>query len=397
VMTGYAWLSLAAQDSEYKERGLHLQIYKGFSAEQKEQADKAAQEIFDQFSSAAVESRLEPIYIGSTSSHGDARAIKKVYPEYPKSMLGKNFSGWVDIFFTVGKDGTTRDHFVFASPDKIFSKAVVAAVRQWQYEPAMLGGKPVAVHGKKMRFHFLLNATIDQKKIDEEMLERKEKALAGDPHAQFLYAYFLGAGLEDKSSKVDDTRSAGEDSNKWYLKAAQNGSVLANYFLGKNTLNGNMCTPDINKSMGWLQRAASKNSAEAQYLLAKELLSGERFQKNEEQGIYWLNRAATGGINGYSAAKLGLAWILATHPNKAQRNGALAQQYVLSVEKDYNDKQTYYQTAAAVSAENGDFENAIMWQEKALDDAESLKLPIETIRAQLNAYITKQPLREALQ
>jgi TPR repeat protein len=180
------------------------------------------------------------------------------------------------------------------------------------------------------------------------------------------------------------------------VKAAKNGSVIADFFLGKNTLNGNMCTADSQKSMGWLQKSASKNIVDAQYFLAREFLSGAHFQKNEEQAMYWLNLAAVGNSKARSMAKLRLAWILATHPNKAQRNGALAQQYVQEVDSDYYDKQTYYQTYAAVAAENGDFNAAIDWQEEALADAKSLNLPLDAIREQLNAYIAKTPLRETL-
>ncbi|MBI3713657.1 MAG: hypothetical protein HY253_11960, partial [Burkholderiales bacterium] len=117
-------------------------------------------------------------------------------------------------------------------------------------------------------------------------------------------------------------------------------------------------------------------------------------QKNEDQGMYWLNKAANGNSIHHFRAKLSLAWILATHPNKDLRDGALALNHLQAIDKDYQDKQTYYRTAAAVYAENGDFEAATQWQEKALSDAKSLDLPMEALREQMLSYQNKQALRD---
>jgi TonB family protein len=395
VVTGYAWLSLAAQDTEYKERALHLQIYKGFSEEQKKQADKAAQEIFDQFSIAAITLKLAPSYSEATPLSTKLRAKKKVYPDYPDIMLERGVIGWVDVLYTVEKDGTTRDHVIFSTTHEHFSDAVIEALRQWQYEPKQVAGKAVAVHGVQMRFIFKFEELAGNKKIvDEALAEHRSKAYKGDADAQFFYGYYLDT--LPTFTKEMPKEDANQNANDWYLKAAKNGNVIADFFLGKNTLNGNMCTADSQKSMGWLQKSASKNIVDAQYFLARELLSGAHFQKNEEQAMYWLNLAAVGKSKARSMAKLRLAWILASHPNNAQRNGALAQQYIQEVDSDYYDKQTYYQTYAAVAAENGDFNAAIDWQEEALADAKSLNLPLDAIREQLNAYIAKKPLREIM-
>jgi TonB family protein len=394
IFTGYAWLALAAQDAEYKERGLHTQIYNAFSADQKNQADRVYQEIFAQFNSATIERNLTPSYSGASPLSSQLRPIKNVYPAYPRSMLRVEKMGWVDVLYTVEKDGTTRDHVVYASTHENFSDSVVSALRKWQYEPATIAGKAVAVHGVKIRFMFILDdAKFDERKIASLLAEKREKAISGDANAQFLYAYYLD--VLPSFTKYTPKADSEENPNKWYLKAAENGSAISSFFLGKNVLYGNMCAPDANKSTAWLLRA-SKNVVDAQYLLALELLSGSRLQKNEEQALYWLNKAVSGNSTGNSAAKLRLAWILSTHPDQDQRNGPLAQQYVLSVDQNYRDKQTYYETAAAVAAENADFDEAAKWQEKVLDDATSLELPLENIRAQLNAYRSKQPLRVAL-
>jgi TPR repeat protein len=109
--------------------------------------------------------------------------------------------------------------------------------------------------------------------------------------------------------------------------------------------------------MGWLLKAAKAGVTDAQYMLAIESFSGARFEKNEDKGFYWLARAA----NANKAAKIRYAWILATHPDTKRRNGKLASEYLKGVDKNYLDKQSFYQTQAAVAAENNDFKQAVKW------------------------------------
>lgn len=395
AIQGYAWLALAAQVPEYKDQGLHLKIYNAFSDEQKKLADLAYHELFKQFNAAAIEERLNPIFLGAKTLSNQVHILKQPNATYPKSMLRAEKLGTVDLFMTIQKDGTTRDHIVYFSSDTAFSRSVLNAVRQWQYEPKIVDGKAVDVHGHKVRFNFVMSeAKYDQLQIGKILSTHKEKAVAGKPTDQFLYGFLLD--ILPTFTEFKPKAESDENANKWYLLAAQNGDPISSFFLGQNILNGNMCVPDPEKSMGWLLKAASKNMLDAQYLLAQELLSRTRLQKNEDQGMYWLNKAASGNVSSNFPAKLRLAWILATHPNKDQRDGTLALGHLTSIDKDYQDKQTYYRTAAAVYAENADFDAAEQWQEKALSDAKSLGLPLDALQAQLQAYRNKQPLREVL-
>lgn len=65
-------------------------------------------------------------------------------PRYPPRAASRGIEGWVDIQFTVAADGTTRDVVVMAaSPTGTFDEAVLAAVRQWRYEPRRVAGTAV--------------------------------------------------------------------------------------------------------------------------------------------------------------------------------------------------------------------------------------------------------------
>ena len=64
------------------------------------------------------------------------KVITYVAPVYPTRALDRGLQGWVDLEFTVGTDGRTRDIAVAnASNDSLFRREAMEAVKQWQFEP----------------------------------------------------------------------------------------------------------------------------------------------------------------------------------------------------------------------------------------------------------------------
>ncbi len=75
------------------------------------------------------------------------KVVTYVAPVYPTRALDRGMAGWVDLEFTVGTDGKTRDITVAnASNDNLFRREAMDAVKQWQFEPRVF-----------------LNRTIDQR------------------------------------------------------------------------------------------------------------------------------------------------------------------------------------------------------------------------------------------
>lgn len=67
-----------------------------------------------------------------------------VAPEYPQRALERNLQGWVDIEFTVGTDGKTRNVSVTASShEAFFRREATDAVGKWQFEPRMFMGRAI--------------------------------------------------------------------------------------------------------------------------------------------------------------------------------------------------------------------------------------------------------------
>ncbi len=79
-----------------------------------------------------------------------------VAPKYPRNAERRNQSGWVDVVFTVGVDGSTRDIEIKESePGDVFVGAAVRAVEKWEFEPVLENG--VAIERRaKIRMMFAI-------------------------------------------------------------------------------------------------------------------------------------------------------------------------------------------------------------------------------------------------
>ena len=67
-----------------------------------------------------------------------------VAPKYPKSAQRRNTSGWVDLGFTVARDGTVHSiEIIESTPGTVFVEAATQAVSQWRFDPVFENGAPV--------------------------------------------------------------------------------------------------------------------------------------------------------------------------------------------------------------------------------------------------------------
>ena len=73
------------------------------------------------------------------------RRIKLVNPKYPSHLRRAGQEGCAALRLVVGDDGRVEDISVEHATDPLFGKAATKAVKQWRYEPAVLGEDPVAV------------------------------------------------------------------------------------------------------------------------------------------------------------------------------------------------------------------------------------------------------------
>lgn len=83
--------------------------------------------------------------IGPIRSVKPPRKIKDVKPVYPQGAFASQARGTVVILATIGPDGRVQDAEILRSAPGL-DHAALNAVRQWEYEPTLLNGAPVAIY-----------------------------------------------------------------------------------------------------------------------------------------------------------------------------------------------------------------------------------------------------------
>jgi TonB family protein len=69
---------------------------------------------------------------------------RSVAAAYPARAAAQGVEGWVEVEFTVGTDGRTRDALVTgSSPPGVFDQAATAAIARWRYQPQLVNGQAV--------------------------------------------------------------------------------------------------------------------------------------------------------------------------------------------------------------------------------------------------------------
>ncbi len=68
-----------------------------------------------------------------------------VAPQFPRSAIRRDLSGWVSLEFTVSAEGKVEDITILESePGTIFVSSATKALQRWEYEPVMEDGVAVA-------------------------------------------------------------------------------------------------------------------------------------------------------------------------------------------------------------------------------------------------------------
>lgn len=73
------------------------------------------------------------------------KLVKKVNPAYPAEAKKEKVMGAVVLEILIDQKGKVAEAKAVKSVDDRLSKAAIDAVKQWEYEPAKVEGKPVKV------------------------------------------------------------------------------------------------------------------------------------------------------------------------------------------------------------------------------------------------------------
>lgn len=75
----------------------------------------------------------------------DARMTAPPRPQYPAAAVRSRQSGWVEVEFTVGSDGSVQNaRAVSSNPPRVFDREAVRAIEQAKFEPRLERGQPIA-------------------------------------------------------------------------------------------------------------------------------------------------------------------------------------------------------------------------------------------------------------
>jgi len=83
-------------------------------------------------------------------------ALRRGQADYPNEARVGQISGWVEMEFTVARNGSVKDVEVTSSePRRTFDNAAVVAMRDYRFEPVTRDGQPVEQRARmRMRFTF---------------------------------------------------------------------------------------------------------------------------------------------------------------------------------------------------------------------------------------------------
>lgn len=390
LVEAYAWFCLAAEHGDPKSLKIRDLTFKSLSVSRQTQALERCETLRESYGLDALNMSLLPELSKINGAYCNIELIGKIRPRYPKSALERGLQGWVDIEFTITKDGYTRDPVILESvPEGVFDKDALKTVAGFKYAPPMLNNLPVDVFGNRNRISFQIieeggPSEKTRKELQQYLEEILAKAEAGDPGYQYLYAY-----LRETHPYLRDISMS--EANDWYLKAAKGGYAPAQYEIAHSLLYGQGCEIDNKKAIEWLTLAAKADYPHAQLLLGRVLFRVDGDKDRLDKAVFWLDKAAG---RDFAPAKVELAWLLSTQSDARYRDADRALALIEPVYQDYPDQPTAFDTLAAVYANLGDFKAAVKFGKKAIRAAKKLKWNIEPMQRRLAMYEKRQPWRE---
>lgn len=82
---------------------------------------------------------------------GDLVPLVQISPRYPRAAMHKGIEGWVNVEFTIRKDGSVADPVVIAAePPAIFDRAAINAIKRWKFKPRVRDGHAVDSRGQQL-------------------------------------------------------------------------------------------------------------------------------------------------------------------------------------------------------------------------------------------------------
>lgn len=117
----------------------------------------------------------------------------------------------------------------------------------------------------------------------------------GHVKAQYSVAHLYYYSLRDRKKAA-----------AWYLKAAEQGHHRAQYSLGKSYLDGEGVKQDIAQAVAWFKKAAEGGGPSAYFILGQLYEQGSQLKQDYWEAAKWYRMAAD---KGYPLSSMRLGWL----------------------------------------------------------------------------------------
>jgi TonB family protein len=274
------------------------------------------------------------------SANTPPKVVHRVEPRYTREARANGIQGTVLLQVSVDDTGKLGNISVLSPIGFGLDSRAVDAVRQWTFQPAMSGGKPVegaatvevkfrifhrrfdpAAEERRNTFNLAVDAIQHKKPTPETYDTLRKLAQQKYPPAMYLYGRLLDAGdgvpqdrsqglhlifdaaKEDYPSAMFDIgrmmmegRRLAKDPDKG-LELVRNAAILGNrrsqFFLGVAYSNGYGVPQDTDRAHQNFRLCATVGESPCQVKLAKLLLENQQREGRDFlQAIAWLELAA---------------------------------------------------------------------------------------------------------
>ena len=198
--------------------------------------------------------------------------------------------------------------------------------------------------------------TVQDSKV--ENVQAKKSEFSKEEVEQF---YYNGIG--------EDTKKNYTEAVKWYKRAAEQGHVKAQHYLGRLYEDGNGVSKDLSEALRWYKKAADQGYDHAQWYLGLCYHEGKGVSEDLSEAVRWYKKSADQGY------KLGQCWLGLCYYNGRGVSKNLTEA-VSWFKKAADQGYDYAQYLLGECYENGkgvsqDINEAIKWYKKAADQGDA--------------------------
>ena len=353
LSTAYAWALVAKHNGEEGADNILDLINKRLTEKELKLAHQEQEKLLMNMDVGVLSKKLVPSYSGNFTGYERVRVLSSAKPKYPTSAAIRGHIAVVDFVSMVGKDGSTRFHTPLSKNKKSFSDESLNAYKKTIYQPASFKNRPVNAFGITHRYSYVMaDSKVAVKKAQKILDDLRNKAINGSGIDMYSYAKNV-SNFKSALGSTDGFDDVEIDNNfEWLYKSAQEGVSIAKYELGISALHGDQCDDNFEQSLIWLNSVAKDGLADANMIMGYEYILGARVDKDEVRGFSLLERAANANLD---HARIFLAWLLATYPDKKYIDYQKSQQLLSTIDpKVYIDLRSYYEAMAATALGLGD-------------------------------------------